>query len=298
MYMNKWYLKTSVLSLLLLSLVACGQKPAAQMESASVAAVAPAPMQAKMAGAEYDASGGEQSLTELSEPVKAESAVKRYVALRHALLVETSAEQMQAAFDATTAHCLQLNCQILTANFNRETLQNSPSASLSMRIPPRNVEIFLTGLAKSGEVLQHHRESEDKTNAVVDADARIKNLTEFRDNLRTMLSDKSAKFKDLIEVQRELVNTQSELDSIQSVRKILALETELVAVNIEFSAKQGITEQGFFSPVAQAFKNAGGNMMDSVASVITFVMVVLPWLLLGIPALMLTRKLWARLKKK
>jgi hypothetical protein len=37
-----------------------------------------------------------------------------------------------------------------------------------------------------------------------------------------MLTDKSAKFKDLIEVQRELVDTQSELDTIQGVRKILA----------------------------------------------------------------------------
>lgn len=296
--MKSWHLNTLRLSLLMLCLVACGQKPATQMESATVVAEAPAPMQAKMAGVEHDAGGGEQSLTEASEPVKADAAVKRYIALRHALVVETPAEQMQATFDATTAHCLQLSCQILTANFNRATQDSPPSASLSVRIPPRNIEIFLTGLAKSSEVLQHHRESEDKTNAVVDADARIKNLTEFRDNLRAMLSDKSAKFKDLIEVQRELVNTQSELDSIQSVRKILALETELVAVNIDFIAKQGITEQGFFSPVARAFKNAGGDMMDSIASVITFIVVVLPWLLLSIPALMLSRKLWARFKKK
>ncbi len=291
-------LKLALCSLIFCALAACGQKPAGQMESASVEAVSSAPMQAKMAATEYEASGSEQSLTEASEPVKAELAVKRYIALRHALDIETPAEQMQATFDATVAHCLQLNCQILTANFNRATQDSPPYANLSVRIPPRNVEIFLTGLAKSGDVLQHHRESEDKTNAVVDADARIKNLTEFRDNLRAMLSDKSAKFKDLIEVQRELVNIQSELDTIYGVRKVLAQETELVAVNINFSAKRGITEQGFFSPVARAFKDAGGDMMHSVASVITFVVVILPWLLLGIPVLTLIRKLWARLKKK
>lgn len=296
--MKHLILKRALCSLILCALVACGQKPAEQMESASVAAVSSAPMQAKMAAAEYESSGSEQSLTEASEPVKAESAVKRYIALRHSLEVETPAEQMQATFDATAAHCLQLNCQILTANFNRATQDSPPYANLSVRIPPRNVEIFLTGLAKSGDVLQHHRESEDKTNAVVDADARIKNLTEFRDNLRAMLSDKSAKFKDLIEVQRELVNIQSELDTIHGVRKVLAQETELVAVTINFSAKRGITEQGFFSPVARAFKDAGSDMMNSFALVITFVVVVLPWLLLGIPVLMLIRKLWARLKKK
>ena len=244
------------------------------------------------------AGDGEPSLTELTEPATAQREVKRFIALRHHMVVETPTEQMQANFDATVAHCQQLKCQILSANYNRETAYSPPSASLSARIPPRSVAVFLAGLAKSGEVLQHHRSSEDKTDAVIDAEARIKNLTEFRDNLRAMLSDKSAKFKDLIEVQRELVNTQSELDGIQGVRKVLAQETELVAINIDFTAKQGITEQGFFSPVAQAFKNAGYVMMESLASVITFFVTVLPWLIFSIPALILFRKRWARIRSK
>jgi hypothetical protein len=165
-----------------------------------------------------------------------------------------------------------------------------------VRIPPRSVAIFLTGLAKNGEVLQHHRDSEDKTDAVIDAEARIKNLTEFRDNLRAMMRDKSAKFKDLIEVQRELVETQSQLDAIQGVRKVLAQETELVAVNIDFSAQQGITEQGFFAPVARALDEAGRIMMGSIASMITFFVTVLPWLLFGIPMLLLARKAWRKLR--
>lgn len=280
-------------------LAACGQ----QQPPAPTVAMAPAPAEmarTKMASADSVAVAGEgeQSLTEFTEPATAQSEVKRFIALRHHMVVETPTEQMQANFDATVAHCQQLKCQILSANYNRETAYSPPSASLSARIPPRSVEVFLAGLAKSGEVLQHHRSSEDKTDVVIDAEARIKNLTEFRDNLRAMLSDKSAKFKDLIEVQRELVNTQSELDGIQGVRKVLAQETELVAINIDFTAKQGITEQGFFSPVAQAFKNAGHVMMESLASVITFFVTILPWLIFGIPALILMRKLWAKIRTK
>ena len=126
----------------------------------------------------------------------------------------------------------------------------------------------------------------------------LKILSEFRDSLRVMLTDKSAKFKDLIEVQRELVNTQSQLDTIQGVRKALAQETELVAVTIDFTAKQGITEQGFFAPVAQAFENAGRVMMESFATVITFFVTILPWLLFGIPMIILLRKLWSKIKSK
>ena len=146
--------------------------------------------------------------------------------------------------------------------------------------------------------MQHGRDSEDKTNQVVDADARIKNLTELRDRLRVMLTDKSAKFKDLIEVETQLANTQSELDSFTSMRKVLSLETDLVAVNIDFTAAQGITEQGFFAPVARALKDAGHVMMESFGSVITFVMSAIPWLLIGIPLILLVRKFWQKLKAK
>jgi len=286
-----WFFR--ILPAVIFLLAACGQNgndiQSAPIEAGDMAARAVAPKMAKME------SGGEQSLTELSEPA---AAVKRYIAMRHSLTVETTAKEMQAAFDATVAHCAALKCQMLSANYNKETQYNPPSASLSVRVPPRSMAVFLSGLAKSGEVLQHHQDSEDKTDAVIDADARIKNLTDLRDRLRGMLKDKSAKFRDVIEIERELANTQAQLDSINGIRKVLAQETELVAVNIDFTAAQSITEKGFFAPVAQAFNNAGRVLMESFANVITFIMGALPWLLFGIPIIILVRKFWAKIKAK
>jgi hypothetical protein len=291
-------LKQFLLVLVLqLFVVACGQQsvgtaPEPTLDASSMSA----PRMEKMA---METTGGaEQSLTEISEPAKNRivDTAKKYIALRHYLQIETPAEQMQASFDAALRHCQVLNCELLSANYNKQTPYNPPSASLSARVLPRNVEIFLTGLAKNGEVIQHGRDSEDKTNQVVDTDARIKNLTELRDRMRLMLTDKSAKFKDIIEVERELSNTQSQLDSMLSMRKILSQETDLVAVNINFSATQGITEQGFFAPVARAIKDAGRVMMESLGGVITFVMSAIPWLLIGIPVLWLIRKYWVKIK--
>ncbi len=289
-----------VILLLQFFLVACGQHSS---DVATDAASAPAPMvrMSKMAaGVEAGVQGGaEQSLTEISEPNNQVSGSgKKYIALRHHLQIETQAENMQAAFDAAVKHCEALNCQLLSANYNKETPYSPPSANLSVRVPPRSVEIFLTGLAKNGEVLQHGRDAEDKTNQVVDTDARIKNLTSLRDRLRSMLDDKTAKFKDIIDVERELANTQSELDTMLSMRKILSQETDLVAVNIDFTAAQGITEQGFFAPVARALKDAGRVMMESFAAVITFVMSAIPWLLIGIPVIWLARIYWSKIKTK
>ncbi len=298
--MTTFGMKTlSMLCFIILAISACGKQGAPQYAPATEAPAVAAPM-AKMAAdsSAGNVGGAEQSLTEISEPTANNSEPKKYIALRHHLQIETPAEQMQAAFDAAMAHCEALSCQMLSANYNKETPYSPPSASLSVRVPPRNVAIFLDGLAKNGEVMQHGRDSEDKTNQVVDADARIKNLTELRDRLRVMLTDKSAKFKDLIEVETQLANTQSELDSFTSMRKALSLETDLVAVNIDFTAAQGITEQGFFAPVARALKDAGHVMMESFGSVITFVMSAIPWLLIGIPLILLVRKFWQQLKAK
>ncbi len=289
--MNTTGFRYSIFAVLMVILMSCSKQDAADVAPESMRSVATS---AKMAS---DSAGAAvQGLTEISEPVAADS--KKYIALRHHLQIETAAEKMQASFDAALKHCEALSCQLLSANFNRETPYSPPSASLSVRVPPRNVAIFLSGLAKNGEVMQHGRDSEDKTNQVVDADARITNLTNLRDRLRLMLSDKTAKFKDIIEVERELANTQSELDSMTSVRKILALETDLVAVNIDFTAAQGITEQGFFAPVLRAFKNAGQVFMESIATVITFVMAAIPWLLIGIPIAWLVRRYWLKRTNK
>lgn len=303
--MTTFGMKTfSILCFIILAISACGKQSAPQyVPAAQSPAVTAAPM-AKMAAdsAAVSVGGAEQSLTEITEPKQAQQAnnsePRKYIALHHHLQIETPAEEMQAAFDAAVAHCEALSCQILSANYNKETPYSPPSASLSVRVPPRNVEIFLSGLAKNGKVIQYGRDSEDKTNQVVDADARIKNLTELRDRLRVMLTDKSAKFKDLIEVETQLTNTQSELDSFTSTRKALSLETDLVAVNIDFTAAQGITEQGFFAPVARALKDSGHVMMESFGSVITFVVSVIPWMLIGIPLLLLIRKFWQQLKAK
>jgi hypothetical protein len=59
---------------------------------------------------------------------------------------------------------------------------------------------------KQGGVVQHITASEDKTSEVVDTDAKITNLTSFRDNLRTMLAKPSAAVKDSVEIQRQLTD--------------------------------------------------------------------------------------------
>jgi hypothetical protein len=45
-------------------------------------------------------------------------------------------------------------------------------------------------------------------------------------------------------------------------------------------------------------KDAGRVMMESLITLITFFMAILPWLLVGIPMLILVPKLWAMIRTK
>ncbi len=97
----------------------------------------------------------------------------------------------------------------------------------------------------------------------------------------------------MIEIEKQLANTQASLDSINGVRKALAKETDLVAVYIDFQTAQSTSEQGFFGPVVAAWSQAG-----SADGLVSFIAVVLPWLVILIPGIWLLRAAWRRWRKQ
>jgi hypothetical protein len=224
--------------------------------------------------------------------------IKRYIAMRHHIVVESSNADLETNFNRVTEQCLKLKCQIMTAEINRDLQYGMPNAHLAMRLPPKAFEQFFAGLSKTMQVVQHRRESEDKTNQVIDADAQIKNLTELRNRLRALLASHPANIKDLIEIERQLADTQAQLDTMMGTRKLLALETEMIEMDIAFQSQSKVTESGFFAPIFEAWDNAGHLLMNSFAGLISFVAVMIPWLMIIIPGAIFLVRVYRRYKNK
>jgi Domain of unknown function (DUF4349) len=165
-----------------------------------------------------------------------------------------------------------------------------------LRVAPDDLNKLLASVEKLGSIAQHTTERQDKTTVVVDTEAKIKNLTSFRDNLRAMLGKPSAKVADLVEIQKQLTDTQSELDSETAQRKILANETEKIAVEISFSVERNRASGGGFGQIWNALRQSGSILADSTASLIMTIVVVIPWLILIVPAVWLIAKAWRILK--
>jgi len=66
---------------------------------------------------------------------------------------------------------------------------------MALRVSPGDLKKLFDQVEKQGQIVGHATESEDRTTAVLDTDAGIKNLTTFRDSLRTMLAKSSVSVK-------------------------------------------------------------------------------------------------------
>lgn len=132
---------------------------------------------------------------------------------------------------------------------------------------------------------------------VVDTDARIKNLTDFRDTLRKMLARPAVSVADLVQIQEKLAETQAQLDSEAAQRKMLANETEKVAIEIDFRAERAGSVSGF-KPIGDALRESVSVLAESLASLITVVVATIPWLIVIVPAWWFSAKAWRRMKRR
>ena len=212
-------------------------------------------------------------------------AAARFVAVRHKLEIVEPSSGLPKSIEALVAFCGTIQCEVLSSSVTNETAILSPSGNIAARVAPQDLNKFLDFVGKQGKIAQHSTESEDRTAAVIDVEAKLKNQTEFRDSLRRMLAKPGVSVADLLQIQEKLAEAQAELDSEATQRKILANETEKVYVEIAFHAEQHRVSRGAFVSVGEALRDFGSVLGDSLAALITAVAAILPWLIVIVPGL-------------
>ena len=233
-----------------------------------------------------------QSMMMMSQPEPGSRAnvPRRYIAMRHRLTVEAAEDNLESVWESTRALCGKLDCEMTESSLQKKTDDSSSSGSITLRVAHRDLDKLFAHVGKAGVIVQHSSESEDKTAAVIDTEAELHNQTGYRDSLRTMLAKPSATFKDLLEVQRELVRVQSELDALAGKRKVLEAETEKVAVQIGFRAKQLFASRSLLAPISNALRMSGATLAESIAALITVAFALIPWLIPLVLIVWMTRK--------
>jgi hypothetical protein len=225
-------------------------------------------------------------------------AAPRFVAVRHNLEIVEAGSGLAKSIEAVVAFCGTIQCEVLSSSVTNETAVLSPSGNIAARVAPPDLNKFLDFVGKQGKIAQHATESEDKTAAVIDVEAKLKNQTDFRDSLRRMLTKPAVSVADLLQIQEKLAEAQAELDSEATQRKVLANETEKVYVEIAFHAEQRTISRGSFASVGEALRDFGSVLGDSLAALITAVAAIIPWLIVIIPGLWFLIKTVRRFRER
>jgi len=223
---------------------------------------------------------------------------QRYIAERQKLEIIPPESQLQKSWESAAAFCATIRCEVVSSSITMQTNDAPPSGDISLRVAPDDLSKLLAYVEKLGKLTQHTTEREDETISVVNTDAKIKNLTSFRDNLRAMLVRPSAKLSDLVEIQKQLTDTQSELDSETAQRKILANETEKIAVEISFRVVRPGQNPSGIAEIRNALRESGSVLADSISDLITTVFTIIPWLVLIVPICWLLAKAWRKLRRQ
>jgi Domain of unknown function (DUF4349) len=231
------------------------------------------------------------------ERVALAASPQRYIEETHKFEVIASEAQLEKSVESLLAFCATIQCEVVSSSVTTREEDSTPSGSISLRVAPQDAGKLFAQAEKLGKIAQHTTERENKTTAVVDSEAKIKNLTAFRDNLRSMLAKPSATVKDLVEIQQQLMETQSELDSETAQRKILANETEKVRVELSFRVPRNAANASSWTQIGNAFRQSGQVLADSTAAVIITVVAIIPWLILILPLLWFARKIWRRFRR-
>lgn len=203
----------------------------------------------------------------------------RFIAERDSLMVTTPASQLQSVWGSTVAFCATIQCEVLSSSLTTQTSESLPSANVSMRIAPEELQNLIRQVQQLAKIVQHTTDRDDKTTQVIDIDARITNLTAFRDNLRAMLARPNVTVANLIQINQQLTDTQSELDAETTQRKVLANQTEKVAVDVSFGVERN-ARSGVLTTIGGALGYVGNILGESLAALVTVILFLIPWAIL------------------
>lgn len=286
-------------SLIVLTLAACSPKSNeggyadAKIDMPAAEAAAEMPVATDVSGVNLETSAIEVS----SLPQLAYDYRYGYAAPRKDI------EALSKADLATCQKAGTAECQMISMSAHSYTDANNLNQTLELRVSPAYLKTFQSGMddrlkSYRARINNQSVTSEDLSLQIVDTEARIKNKEALRDRLAQIVRTGSGKISELVEAERQLAETQADIDSAKSQLLVMKKRVATVHLTLEYQSEAVAASRGTFAPVNDALKGALGNMMEMLGFLITLLAYNLPLMILATPAFIFGRKAWIKWRAK
>jgi Domain of unknown function (DUF4349) len=165
------------------------------------------------------------------------------------------------------------------------------SATLELKVPALRFDQLTEALGPIGRLQHVNVGAEDVSEEFVDLTARAANAHRLEDRLVELLRTRTGKLQDVLTVERELARVREEIERMEGRLRFLKSSAQLstLSVNLYEPAPLVASHPGR-SVIAEAFKTAWRNFVGVVAGVIASLGFVVPIVILGWGAVLVSRR--------
>jgi hypothetical protein len=177
------------------------------------------------------------------------------------------------------------------------------TATLVLRVPPDQLASTLTQLSKLGDEKNRRLSTQDVTSKVADVNSRVASAQGAIARLR-VLYQRARKIADVINIESELAQRESDLESLQAQQRALAAETSTAAITLTLTTPPKIVKKKVVHPAKKHHETGflgglrdGWHAFVTGAKVLaTVVGAVLPFAVLLLVLGLAVRLLWPRIR--
>lgn len=184
--------------------------------------------------------------------------------------------------DSATAHVRRIAEEVggrVEAFEHRAPSRGVPRNLLSLRVPEPKLDEAARRVQEVGEVEHLVASERDVTEQVVDLDLRLRNLRRLEERLLRILETRTAKLEEVLAAERELARVREEIERLEGQRRSLEQQSAWSRLDVElhepYPAVAG-SAGGIGARLAQAFVQAGENLVSTIAVLIAALGVIVP----------------------
>jgi hypothetical protein len=187
-----------------------------------------------------------------------------------------------------------------SANLTVNTPQGaSRSLNASLRVPAPQLAAALAELKSLGHVENESQNGEEVTQQHADLVARLKNSRETEQRLQAILTQRTGKISDVLEVEQEIARVRGEIEQMEAEQKNLEHRVDFATIDLqlgeEYKVKLDSGVPSFSTRFHNALVNGHRNVADTLVALVLFFAeygpILVFWaMLLAIPAWLLWRR--------
>lgn len=197
--------------------------------------------------------------------------------------IDTETEDMDTALDSLNRQIRELNGYVQEQNIRNGSTYSSSryrSASLTVRIPAEQLDIFTSSLTEFTNVVSSSRSAEDITLSYVDTETRITALETERDRLLELM-EQAETMSDLLEIESRLTDVNYELERYGS--RLRTMDNQVSYATIYLSVREvkeytPVAEQTLWEKISSGFLDSLKGLGNGIVNFFAWIVIKLPYL--------------------